>query len=477
MRHARSWLSLFVLLNVPTYIISLPGEPDSSVIDERLAKEVKENGFPSLSVGIVRGQRVVYAKSFGHADMEREIKATPETIYRIGSITKVFTTTLLAVLRDEGVLALDDPIAKFLPNEAALPTDPAGAPAITFRHLATHTSGLPRTPVNLKPGEGDPFGNYSVALLYEGLPKTKLAHPIGSQMLYSNLGMGLLGHAMELAAKESYASLLSSRIFKPLDMAATTTSPTGVGFAKGYVEVNPPTVANVWHLGVIGSAGVIGSNVVDMLRFLSLQLRASEAGVTPVRGSTLAELQRPQWVLDGWNAGMGLGWIINHSADYGNIVWHNGGLDGFYSYTAMANEYKVAVVVLSNGNQSVDPIGRWLIRRAVDIFGERPPRPIHPGAKAVAEKLAAYFVAEPSDAVADLFHPQFLQKIPLDQIQPVLAAQFQFLGACKGIEKLSATKVSNRIEVIYQHERGKRRCILEVDNQDPARIVYLLFPE
>lgn len=452
------------------------GNPDSGILDQRLAREVKANGFPSLSVGIVQGERVVYAKSFGWADLEEKREATPATIYRIGSITKVFTTTLLAILRDEGVLGLDDPIAKYLPREVVLPSDPAGAPAITLRHLATHTSGLPRLPVNLQPKEGDPFGDYSVALLYQGLPKTKLVHPIEHQMLYSNLGMGLLGHVLELATGEDYASLLRSRILHPLGMSATTTHPEGPAFAKGYLGGSPPRVAKVWHLGVIAPAGVLGSNVRDMLRFLSLHLRAGEAGVTPIRASTLAELHRPQRVLDRWKSAVGLGWIIEHGEDYGDIVWHNGGLDGFHSHSAFSAAQGVGIVVLSNADKSVDTIGQWLIRRAVDLFGESKPTPIHEGAKATAQKLAAYFVAEPGDDVGKLFHPEFLKKIPLTRIKPILAAQFQKFGASRGIEKLKATEVPNRIEVLFKFENGTRKCLVEVDSADPPRIVYLLFP-
>src|SRR5262249_5694080 len=156
---------------------------------------------------IVRQQDLVYAKSFGLADRRNFQAATVHTLYRIGSITKVFTTTLLAMLRDRGAVRLDDPVANYLPSEVKLPTDPRGAPAITLRHLATHSSGLPSLPPNLVPKGEDPYGGYSVDALYAGLAQIRLVVPIGAGENYSNLGMGLLGHALERAAGMPYEEM------------------------------------------------------------------------------------------------------------------------------------------------------------------------------------------------------------------------------------------------------------------------------
>jgi CubicO group peptidase (beta-lactamase class C family) len=138
-------------------------------LDHHIERKCRAQRLPSLSVGIVRRHELIYAKSVGLAERSHSRPATPDTLYRIGSATKVFTATLLALLRDRGIVRLDDAVAQHLPPEVKLPTDPRGAPAITLRHLATHSSGLPRLPVNLQNKGDDPYGGYTVEDLYAGL--------------------------------------------------------------------------------------------------------------------------------------------------------------------------------------------------------------------------------------------------------------------------------------------------------------------
>ena len=128
---------------------------DTKKIDKYMQQQLETEKFPSLSIGVVHDQKLLFAKAYGLADRKTTRSATPETIYYIGSVTKVFTTTLMCMLRDRGVVRLDDPITKYLPSTVTVPTDPRGAPAITLRHLATHSSGLPRIPLNITPKGGD----------------------------------------------------------------------------------------------------------------------------------------------------------------------------------------------------------------------------------------------------------------------------------------------------------------------------------
>jgi len=467
----KPWLALFLALAARP--LGFAGDSDAAALDARLAKEVAENGYASLAAAVVHGDETVYLQAFGMADVEKGVEATPDTIYRIGSITKTFTTTLLAMLRDEGLLALDDPVAKHLPKAAPLPVDPRGAPAITLRHLATHTSGLPRDPINLQPREGDPFGGYTETLLRQGLGQTKLTAPIGYQVLYSNLGMGLLGHALEKAGGAPYATLLRTRIFDPLGMTAATLAPEGPGFATGYLANGKP--AKTWHLGVLDPAGAIGANVRDMARFLSLQLRANQANVEPVRGGTLHELHRPQRILDGWRRGVGLGWFTDHTENLGDMVWHNGGMDGFHSFAAFSPEYGVGVVLLTNSEKKVDDLGRWLVEQAIERFGQKRLNPAHANAAAAAKALVDHFKANPGDDLAEHFHPEFLKKIPLARIKPIFSANFNQLGACRGVEGLEAAGPPGRLKFQFVFENGSQPCVIEVDQNDPQRIVYLRF--
>ena len=294
----------------------------------------RSEGLPSLSVGIVRGQELVYARAFGVADRETSRPATPETVYRIGSVTKVFTSTLLAVLRDQGTVRLDDAVATYLPEGVRLPSDPRGARPMTLRHLATHTSGLPRLPVNLKPRGDDPYGGYTVDALYDGLGRTRLDFPTGSDYSYSNLGVGLLGHVLERAAGKSYEELLKQYLLEPLGMDDThiTLGPDQrARLATGYQEKVPTRRAADWDLGCLAAAGALASTVPDLARFLALQLRAGHADVVPVAGGTLTELHTAQQLARDWRSARGLGWHLQCEEEQGDLVWHNGGLDGFAS--------------------------------------------------------------------------------------------------------------------------------------------------
>jgi CubicO group peptidase (beta-lactamase class C family) len=457
-------------------VLGLPLTPAS--LDRHLARRCRSAGLPSLSVSIVRQQELVYARSFGLADRKTTRPATPDTLYRIGSITKVFTTTLLAMLRDRGTVRLDDPVANYLSPEVILPSDPRGAPAITLRHLATHSSGLPSLPPNLAPKGDDPYGGYSVEALYAGLAQIRLDFPTGAGESYSNLGMGLLGHALERATEMPYEELLKRSIFEPLGMNASTISLSDrqrAQLAQGYKESDPRVEAVDWDLGCLGPAGAIASSVTDLARFLALQLRAGQAGVTPISGGTLVELHTPQRLEDSWEVAIGLGWHIIRDNTLGPIVWHNGGLDGYRSYLAFAPRFQVGIVALTNCGRDIDSHGRWLLDEAVKMFGVPLMPEVDPLLRETAEALARHIVKEPPDSLAELFHPSFLASIPLDQVRPIFAQLHEQFGPCEGVE-VEAGDNPRRGKVRFRFAGGKtRQCEIEIDSATPPRIIYAFF--
>jgi CubicO group peptidase (beta-lactamase class C family) len=451
---------------------------DAAALGRHLARRCRSAGLPSLSVGVVRQQELVYAQSFGVADRKRRRPATPDTLYRIGSITKVFTTTLLAMLRDRWAVRLDDPVANYLPPGVKLPADPRGAPAITLRHLATHSSGLPSLPPNLVAEGDDPYGGYPADALYAGLADTRLDFPVGSGQSYSNLGMGLLGHALERAAQTPYEEMLRLWIFEPLGMSSSTITLSDIHrerFAQGYTEKDPRAEAADWALGCLSPAGAIASSVTDLARFVALQLRAGQAGVTHVSGGTLTELHTPQRLDDDWEVAVGLGWHVVRDGDLGPVVWHNGGLDGYHSYLAFAPRHQVGIVALTNCGRDIDELGRWLLREAGKMFGVQVKPEVDPLLRATAEALSRHVVKEPPDTLAGLFHPSFLASIPLDQVRPLLVQLYDELGACEGVE-VEGSDNARRGTVRFRFAGGKtRQCEIEIDSAARPRIVYALF--
>ena len=149
------------------------------------------------------------------------------TEFEIGSITKVFTASVLADMVAKGEVKLDDPVAKYLPTSVKIPT--RNGRQITLLDLATQSSGLPRMPDNLHPkDEANPYADYTVDQMYSFLSSYQLPRDIGSKYEYSNLGVGLLGHALALRAGKSYEDLVTERILRPLGMNDTriTLSPS-----------------------------------------------------------------------------------------------------------------------------------------------------------------------------------------------------------------------------------------------------------
>jgi serine-type D-Ala-D-Ala carboxypeptidase/endopeptidase len=433
--------------------------------------------LPGLGVGIVRGQELVYARAFGVADREASRPATLRTLYRIGSVTKVFTTTLLAILRDRGTVRLDDAVEQHLPEGVRLPSDPRGARPMTLRHLATHSSGLPRLPVNLTPRGDDPYGGYAVEALYAGLAKTRLDFPTGADYSYSNLGVGLLGHALERAAGQSYEQLLKQHLLEPLGMRDTGITPgpdQQSRLATGYKAEDPTRRAADWDLGCLAAAGALASTVPDLARFLALQLRAGQADAVPVAGGTLTELHTAHQVAQDWNSARGLGWHLEHHEGQGDLVWHNGGLDGFASWVSFLPRFQVGVIVLTNCGRTVDSLGQWLQKEARLRFGVPRPVELDPQVEVMAQALANHLAAPPTDALAELFDPAFLSAVPLTQVKPLFERLHQQMGACQGVEVTPGAK-PRRGEVVFRFAKGKTsRCELEINGSDPPRLIYLL---
>ena len=213
------------------------------------------------SVGIVvgmigpNGRKVV---SYGAAEKGDARALNGDTVFEIGSVTKVFTSLLLADMVQRGEVALTDPVAKYLPPGVKVPQ--RNGRQITLEDLATHTSGLPRLPSNLKPKDAaNPYADYTVAQMYEFLASYELPRDIGTKYEYSNLGGGLLGHALALRAGQDYESLVRSRITAPLGMKDTSIalSPAmKARLAAGY-DGQLNRAAN-WDLPTLAGAGRCG---------------------------------------------------------------------------------------------------------------------------------------------------------------------------------------------------------------------------
>jgi CubicO group peptidase (beta-lactamase class C family) len=310
-----------------------------------------------IVVGIIgrEGRRVI---AYGHLEKEDSRPVNGDTIFEIGSETKVFTALLLADMVQGGEVALHDPVAKYLPANVKMPE--RNGRSITLVDLATHTSGLPRLPQNLSPKDpSDPYADYSVEQLYEFLAGYQLTRDIGSQYEYSNLGGGLLGHVLALRGGMSYEALVESRICAPLGMSSTRITLTPemkARLAKGYDAAMEP--AENWDLPTLAGAGALRSTANDMLIFMAANLGYTKTSLAPALAAML-QVRRPTG-----QAGLeiALGWHIL-SANGKEIAWHNGGTGGYRSYMGFDPKARGGVVLLSNASTpaGVDDIGRYLL--------------------------------------------------------------------------------------------------------------------
>lgn len=341
-----------------------------TLLDLWIEEQVAFQQLPGLAIGIVYDGELIWTKGYGYSDVASKTPTTPATLYRIGSITKLFTATAVMQLRDAGKLRLDDPVAQHLPwfkIQSAFEE----APEITVRHLLTHTAGLPRE-------AAFPYWTThefpSREEVREALPGQSAIYPPADRYKYSNLGMTLLGEIVAEVSGMPYAEYVARHLFAPLGMTSTTAAPTEEHHrrrATSYLRRMPDgsrATFDYYDTEAIGPAANIVSSVEDLARFAAFHLGDGRAGgeETVLKGSTLREMQRPHWVYSSWAGGRGLGFGISQRKGT-TIVSHGGWIGGNRSHLLLVPSQDLGVVAITNaddGNpyffssEAFDTIGR-----------------------------------------------------------------------------------------------------------------------
>lgn len=341
-----------------------------ALLEAQLAAEREERKIPGLSAAVVYDQEILWAKGFGYADLEKKTAATPQTLYRVGSITKLFTATMLMQLRDQGKLQLDDPIVKHLPGFALKSRYDDMSP-VTFRQIVSHAAGLPRE-APLDYWQTLEFPPIQVVLA--SLKDAEMTFRPLSEWKYSNLGIALLGHTLGRIAGQPYEDYIQQQILRPLGMnrsGLALTPEMQPYMATGYLrhkEGKPREVAPHPHIGGLVPAGNLYSSVEDIARFISLQFRDAPAGGAQVlRGSSLREMHTVQWMNPDWKTGWGIGFGIERIADQ-VAVGHSGGIHGFTTNILMVPSAKVGVAVFTNTGTNSAAISRKALELLVPVI-------------------------------------------------------------------------------------------------------------
>jgi len=388
MKRTHPVFPIFVILVVAALVDGLAATAQGldlrSQIDP-LAHPLLEDGVAvGFVIGIARDAQTQLI-AYGETRKGSGLRPDGDTVYEIGSVSKVFTGTLVAVMVQQGQLKLDDPVRKYLPASVKMPV--MDDQAITLEHLATHTSGLPRLPENLRPVDpANPYADYSVGQLYEFLGAHKLQRPRGRHE-YSNLGGGLLGHALELCAGKPYEQLLLEHIAIPLgmrDTCITLDEKLRARLAPPYDAALKP--AYNWDIPALAGAGAIRSTCHDMLRFIKANLADDKQ---PLTEALLLAHQKRHTMDDG--LAMGLGW---HIARDGVTRWHNGMTGGYHSWLAVVPSRQVGVVVLANtATMEISTFGEDVTRIA--LGAEVKPAPRFKVEPAVLASYAGHYELSP----------------------------------------------------------------------------------
>ena len=359
-----------------------------------IQQQMAEKELPALSIAIIDDQQIVWAEGFGMADPKSKIPATADTVYRIGSVSKLFTDIAIMQLVERGELNLDAPVTDYLPDFH--PRNPFGTP-ITLRQLMSHRSGLLREP---------PVGNYfetsqpTLAATVQSLNNTELVFPPNTHTKYSNAAIAMVGYVLETRSHEPFAKYLKSSVLDPMGLRHSSFEPEPeiiANLAKGemwtYDGLN--FQAPTFQLGM-APAGSMYSTVNDLGHFVSVLLAQgkTENGAI-LKPATLEQMWSPQFPNPDGRV-FGLGFIVR-SLDGHRLVGHGGAIYGFATTVDLLPEDKVGVVLVATKdavNAVTERIGQESLRLVLAHRAGKPlelPPATSPVPQELGRKLAGRY--------------------------------------------------------------------------------------
>jgi CubicO group peptidase (beta-lactamase class C family) len=363
-----------ILLAMMGAAFSCPAAPYPAVDDIRslLANRVDEG---RKTVGIVVGTVAPGGREiipYGRMSLDRGDPVDGDTIFEIGSVTKVFTSLLLADMVERGEVRLDDAVVDFLPMNVRIPS--RNHRQITLLDLSMQVSGLPRMPPDFKPLDVEnPFADFDAGKLFAFLGGYSLPRDIGEKYEYSNLGAGVLGQALAMKSGLTYEQLLRKRILDPLGMRNTGVSLSTLSeeqkkrLAPGYDGTLLP--AKNWDFNALQAAGGMYSTANDLLTFVAANLELTD---TPLKAAMrrMRAIRRATGLPDleimmAWHV-----WKKNGA----EIVWHNGVTGGYWAFAGFDPVSKIGAVVLSNTSFDNDAIGLHAINHNWPVEKLMPPK-------------------------------------------------------------------------------------------------------
>ncbi|MBS1651183.1 MAG: beta-lactamase family protein [Bacteroidetes bacterium] len=319
-----------------------------SFIDIAVKNYMSDSRNCGLSIGIINNDSSFI---YHYGEYRRLSGQLPnnETVYQIGSISNTFTAWLLSKAIKENKISLDDDIKKYLPKHNYQHLNYKNIP-ILIRHLVTHTSGLPEIPSNLQNQTffdyNNPYKNYTNELLLADLKTIVLHEEPGTHCAYSNYGMGLLGYILQNIYAADFENILKEKLLLPNNLNTTKITLTKTDSLKLAIGINEAGKNTcTWQFGAMQGCGALYSSLNDMLLYLKLNLSQNQSA-----------LYETHTVLFALKEKMGMAWQIIKRQNQNQLIWHNGGTGGFYSFIGFYPEKKTGIVVLANSFPKTDII-------------------------------------------------------------------------------------------------------------------------
>jgi CubicO group peptidase (beta-lactamase class C family) len=317
--------------------------PEASRHREQVAAQIA----PFLDAEIVNGLVVgLYdagkTEIYGFGAGPNHAPPDGNTLYELGPVTKIYTSLLLADAIQRREIDIETPLAELLPPGVTVPI--RDKVAITLKHLALHSAGLPRLPPSLaaRAGEPNPFANYGEDALYSDLIRTGLEAVPGTQISYSNYGGGVLGFVLGKKLGGGYAKLIVDRVLRPLELKDTFIAVPPALQARRATGTNDDLAPAVpWTFDALAGAGALVSTARDQLRLIEAEIDAAAGGSLVLRHA-MKLTQEP--ALDRVGSNESLGWMIDSAGRY----THNGSTGGFHAWIGFDPKTKHGVVVLAS---------------------------------------------------------------------------------------------------------------------------------
>jgi CubicO group peptidase (beta-lactamase class C family)/D-alanyl-D-alanine dipeptidase len=388
----------------------------TAALEPVILQQMEEKQLPAFSIALVDGNQIVWAQGFGYQDPEHKIPATAHTVYRVGSVSKLFTDIGIMQMVKAGKINLDAPVSEYIPDFH--PHNPFKDP-ITLRELMSHRSGLLREP---------PVGNYfdpsepALQATVRSMNSTELVYAPGNHLKYSNAGIAVVGYTLEELNHQAFAEYLKQAVLLPMGMTESAFAPEPQllrNLAKAYMwsydglKFPAPT----FELG-LAPAGCMYSTVTDLAQFLMVLFNGGRGPNTQVlEHETLEQMWVPQFAKPGQKRGYGLGFAVSE-LDGHRIIGHGGAIYGFATEVVGMPDDKLGVVTVTTmdaANAVTNIVARQALRMMLAMRSGKPfPQfePTTPVSAELARKLAGRY-GEGDDALDLMEREAKLRMVPL----------------------------------------------------------------